>query len=545
MKPSDPISSIFQRWDKEKQKSRKLARNTKYFITYQVIVCWVGIAYSLAINGINLLRPIDAHTAAINKTMSLIGIFITLVSIVVLTRLHRGVKRHVRRSQSLDKDITKFSPLSQASISVLKPICDSIAERLRVYDREIHFLRPKSSNELSPSVVETRDNRILMVIPPNFLGYLQVKPASAKAMLAHEYGHIAQGDTNLWLSSSTFAEVAFDVYFPYYRNLLVAGIIAFIFAISAAISKQLTVLSISFFIFILGLQGLFSIGWLYYFVYRMRRFRRRSEELADLAAWIYVTSEDGSSEPLEACFSEPRSGRPTQEDCQTSFGFFGSTSARKHMPSIHPTNQQRLQKISQYTSALQNGRTKIKFTSTFSFSILIPIAVVLAAILAAFLFPIFKKANISAKKTLEIAHVKQISVGLINYMDDNDEVFPPLSTQAEFEARLSPYMNDPKLWIPVNPNEGRFNFNGALATQAETKEFVGILKHRKDIQDPADTIQFYGQYSWPDGSLVIGFADGQAKSLPKGKWSGYWNRPIPPGTLSNELWQYKIENLLP
>jgi prepilin-type N-terminal cleavage/methylation domain-containing protein len=58
---------------------------------------------------------------------------------------------------------------------------------------------------------------------------------------------------------------------------------------------------------------------------------------------------------------------------------------------------------------------------------LIELLVVIAiiAILAAILFPVFARARESARRTVCISNVKQIGLGWMMYVQDNDETFPP------------------------------------------------------------------------------------------------------------------------
>lgn len=58
---------------------------------------------------------------------------------------------------------------------------------------------------------------------------------------------------------------------------------------------------------------------------------------------------------------------------------------------------------------------------------LIELLVVIAiiAILAALLFPVFAQAKEASKKSSCLSNTKQLSLGVILYSDDHDEVFPP------------------------------------------------------------------------------------------------------------------------
>jgi prepilin-type N-terminal cleavage/methylation domain-containing protein/prepilin-type processing-associated H-X9-DG protein len=60
---------------------------------------------------------------------------------------------------------------------------------------------------------------------------------------------------------------------------------------------------------------------------------------------------------------------------------------------------------------------------------LIELLVVIAiiAILAAILFPVFAQAKMQAKKTADLSNMKQISLGLLMYANDNDDVTPQAS----------------------------------------------------------------------------------------------------------------------
>ncbi|MFZ4507266.1 MAG: prepilin-type N-terminal cleavage/methylation domain-containing protein [Fimbriimonas sp.] len=68
---------------------------------------------------------------------------------------------------------------------------------------------------------------------------------------------------------------------------------------------------------------------------------------------------------------------------------------------------------------------------------LIELLVVIAiiAILAAILFPVFAQAKESAKRTSELANMKQLALGNIMYSADYDDVFRCMPTGSATTAR--------------------------------------------------------------------------------------------------------------
>lgn len=70
-------------------------------------------------------------------------------------------------------------------------------------------------------------------------------------------------------------------------------------------------------------------------------------------------------------------------------------------------------------TAVRQGRRKRGFTLI---ELLVVIAII--AILAAILFPVFAKAREKARQTACLSNQKQIGLGFLQYVQDNDEVFP-------------------------------------------------------------------------------------------------------------------------
>jgi prepilin-type N-terminal cleavage/methylation domain-containing protein len=74
---------------------------------------------------------------------------------------------------------------------------------------------------------------------------------------------------------------------------------------------------------------------------------------------------------------------------------------------------------------------------------LIELLVVIAiiAILAAILFPVFAQAKVAAKKATAISNQKQISLGFMMYLTDNDDIYPRRSG-CELNSSINPKLND-------------------------------------------------------------------------------------------------------
>lgn len=141
-----------------------------------------------------------------------------------------------------------------------------------------------------------------------------------------------------------------------------------------------------------------------------------------------------------------------------------------------------------------------KSTKQIGFT-LIELLVVIAiiAILAAILFPVFAKAREKARQVACLSNIKQLGLGLMQYVQDNDQVYPAgtngTATPAGWAGELYPYVkstaiyhcpDDPTTSIPGGANNTYYpisyeansaimaiNHNSAVGNQPATDSTLG------------------------------------------------------------------------
>ncbi|MBS1705724.1 MAG: hypothetical protein JST40_07600 [Armatimonadetes bacterium] len=117
------------------------------------------------------------------------------------------------------------------------------------------------------------------------------------------------------------------------------------------------------------------------------------------------------------------------------------------------------------------------------------------------------QAKEAAKKTATLSNMKQVCLATIMYAGDNDDLYPGVQSTASARAVLLPYVKNKEVFQSQNPAKSEFRFNCALASvNAEIIEY------------PAETILWYETTPWEDGSRIIGYTDGHAKSVGSSEW---------------------------
>lgn len=131
---------------------------------------------------------------------------------------------------------------------------------------------------------------------------------------------------------------------------------------------------------------------------------------------------------------------------------------------------------------------------------LIELLVVIAiiAILAAILFPVFAQAKAAAKKAAALSNQKQISLGIIMYAGDNDDLYPR-NDGCELNSSLNPTLNDGVLRCG-SPN----GFAHRLNHFAWQKWPMPYMKNREILEHP---MRMKDGAQWTsNGQIVGGFA---------------------------------------
>jgi len=101
---------------------------------------------------------------------------------------------------------------------------------------------------------------------------------------------------------------------------------------------------------------------------------------------------------------------------------------------------------------------QLRATKAFTLiELLVVIAII--AILAAILFPVFAQAKMAAKKTSDLSNVKQLTLGVMMYGNDNDDDYPFCwgwsSEWKPWHQQVDPYVKSLALWKSPVDNWGR------------------------------------------------------------------------------------------
>ena len=177
-----------------------------------------------------------------------------------------------------NKDLKK---LEEDQFLPLWKLVKTLYEKMNIDKRKSFRIFLSKSNTYFPSI-EEHHNSIYLITPMNFLSLVINNEGEAKAILAHEFGHVLQGDTNLWLQISNYTSGTHKIVFSFLVSLIIFLII------TVYLNPPLITWGI-----IIQFILLFSTA---FDCLRLKKdclwCRKNSEKLADTAAIIYADPKD-------------------------------------------------------------------------------------------------------------------------------------------------------------------------------------------------------------------------------------------------------------
>ena len=114
-----------------------------------------------------------------------------------------------------------------------------------------------------------------------------------------------------------------------------------------------------------------------------------------------------------------------------------------------------------------------------------------------------------ANKTRALSNVKQVATAMMIYLSDSEDIFPYVQSTSSLVEVLHPYTKSTEIWKSLNTKgEGRFLFNMSLAGVSQT-----------DVKDPAATPMLFDPNAYPDGTRVVAYVDGHARTVSAEQWA--------------------------
>jgi prepilin-type N-terminal cleavage/methylation domain-containing protein/prepilin-type processing-associated H-X9-DG protein len=149
--------------------------------------------------------------------------------------------------------------------------------------------------------------------------------------------------------------------------------------------------------------------------------------------------------------------------------------------------------------------------------LLVVIAVI--AILAAILFPVFAQAREKARQTSCLSNVKQMATAMMMYIQDNDEIFPPVMSvsptdvwiyEASWIKRLEPYSKNLGMFICPSSNYHDTNWQAGKGDLLFNYSFTPTVRSTAQGADATNLSGAFGTALWEglggfSGSRRVGY----------------------------------------
>jgi hypothetical protein len=222
------------------------------------------------------------------------GVLNILFLIPILLLLAMTIVTKIQEVRFLNFKPEGFQRIDYEKISYLKSIIEDLKSSMSLEKDNIQVWK-SSSNTFLPSIQSDKTNTHHLILPMNFFYLLIKEPEISKSLIAHEFGHIVQKDTNLWLYNIIYFKWIKYVIIPLVSYYVLIASINFLIYLIILFSPQFTN-NIS-----LGVTGaIFLGGWKVLgktvsSLKDVKSYRKVSEELADFAAIAYANGKSLSN----------------------------------------------------------------------------------------------------------------------------------------------------------------------------------------------------------------------------------------------------------
>jgi len=123
-------------------------------------------------------------------------------------------------------------------------------------------------------------------------------------------------------------------------------------------------------------------------------------------------------------------------------------------------------------------------------------------------------AELTSTKVLEVkeaeadsmSNLKQVGLAMMQYVQDYDEVYPPMKSQEKVRKVLEPYVRNTSIFIHPGSKQP-YQFNANLSG-----------KNLAKIAEPAAMVAAFEPVPDGSGMRAICFADGHVKRIPEPEW---------------------------
>ena len=106
-----------------------------------------------------------------------------------------------------------------------------------------------------------------------------------------------------------------------------------------------------------------------------------------------------------------------------------------------------------------------------------------------------------------LANMKNIAAAMSMYTSDYDDLFPGAQSTKAVQYVTFPYCKNNDVWKTKNPNGGRILFNMSLSAVSMSA-----------LERPDETVMFYEERAWPDGTRSVAFADSHVRLVAAEEW---------------------------